>query len=164
MLHDLGKLAVPNAILDKSSDLTRDEWEIVVQHPQLTREILARIEGFAELAEIAGAHHEKLDGTGYPRGLVASQLSIEARIIAVADIYQAMTEGRPYRPSMSHTEAMAVVTGMAPHKLDFSCVAALDSVHSAKPVKKHSMRVRASQGADFRQVAAASTARLRATA
>jgi putative nucleotidyltransferase with HDIG domain len=131
LLHDLGKLAVPNTILDKSGDLTAEEWDIVVQHPRLTKEILARIDSFAELAEIAGAHHEKLDGSGYPDGLSGSQICLEARIIAVADIYQAMTEGRPYRAGMSHKEAMRVLTRLAPVKLDASCVAALDWVHSS---------------------------------
>jgi putative nucleotidyltransferase with HDIG domain len=136
LLHDLGKLAVPNTILDKSGDLTSDEWNIVVQHPRLTKEILARIDSFAELAEIAGAHHEKLDGSGYPDGLSGSQLCLEARIIAVADIYQAMTEGRPYRAGMSHGEAMRTLTRLAPHKLDSHCVAALDWVRSPKFAKK----------------------------
>ena len=126
LLHDLGKLAVPNTILDKSGELSADEWDIVVQHPRLTKEILARIDSFAELAEIAGAHHEKLDGSGYPDGLSGDQLCLEARIIAVADIYQAMTEGRPYRAGMSHREAMNVITRLTPHKLDANCVAALD--------------------------------------
>ena len=136
LLHDLGKLAVPNAILDKASGLTEEEWEIVVQHPRLTQEILARIDDFAELAEIAGAHHEKLDGTGYPRGLMATQLPLEARILAVADIYQAMTEGRPYRPCMSHAETMKVLSGLAPHKLDSRCVAALDRIYAAEPARR----------------------------
>jgi putative nucleotidyltransferase with HDIG domain len=132
LLHDLGKLAVPNTILDKSGDLTADEWDIVVQHPRLTKEILARIDSFAELAEIAGAHHEKLDGSGYPDGLSGDQLCLEARIIAVADIYQAMTEGRPYRAGMSHGEAMRTMTKLAPHKLDAHCVAALDWIQSSR--------------------------------
>ena len=132
LLHDLGKLAVPNTILDKSGDLSADEWDIVVQHPRLTKEILARIDSFAELAEIAGAHHEKLDGSGYPDRLSGDQLCLEARIIAVADIYQAMTEGRPYRSGMSHGEAMKMLSRLAPHKLDANCVAALDWVNSAR--------------------------------
>ncbi len=164
LLHDLGKLAVPNAILDKSGELTEDEWEVIVQHPQLTREILSRIDSFAELAEIAGAHHEKLDGTGYPQGLMASQLSLEARIIAVADIYQAMTEGRPYRPGMSHAETMDVVSALTPHKLDSRCVAALDWIYSVKPAKKHSFGVYSSQRKDVRKEADSPAECLRATA
>ena len=128
LLHDLGKLAVPNTILDKNSDLSSDEWEVVVQHPRLTREILERIEPFAELAQIAGAHHEKLDGSGYPQRLKAGDLSLEARIIAVADIYQALTERRSYREGMSHTEAMKILHRLAGHKLDPHCIAALSVV------------------------------------
>jgi HD-GYP domain-containing protein (c-di-GMP phosphodiesterase class II) len=98
---------------------------LVVQHPRLTREILAGIESFAELAEIAGAHHEKLDGSGYPDGLTAAQLSLEARIVAVADVYQAMIERRPYRVAMSHSEAMKILHRMAGRKLDARCIAAI---------------------------------------
>ena len=125
LLHDLGKLAIPNTILDKSGNLSAAEWDVVVQHPRLTREILARIEPFAELATIAGAHHEKLDGSGYPDKLTADQLSLEARIVSVADIYQALTERRPYRAGMSHAEAMNVLCRLAPQKLDPHCVAAI---------------------------------------
>ncbi len=164
LLHDLGKLAVPNAILDKKGELTANEWKVIVQHPQLTREILSRIDSFAELAEIAGAHHEKLDGTGYPQGLTASQLSLEARIIAVADIYQAMTEGRPYRPGMSHLETMKIMSRQTPHKLDSRCVAALDWIYSARPAKKHSFGVYSSQRQNIRQAAAPAAARSRAMA
>lgn len=125
LLHDLGKLAVPNTILDKAEHLTSEEWEVVVQHPRLTREILSRIESFGELAEVAGAHHEKLDGSGYPDGLTAQQLSLESRIVAVADVYQALIERRPYRPGMSHAEAMVVLHRLAGKKLDPHCVAAV---------------------------------------
>jgi len=125
LLHDLGKLAVPNTILDKTEHLTSEEWEVVVQHPRLTREILSRIDSFGELAEVAGAHHEKLDGSGYPDGLTAQQLSLEARIVAVADVYQALIERRPYRQGMSHAEAMVVLHRLAGQKLDPHCVAAV---------------------------------------
>jgi len=125
LLHDLGKLAIPNSILDKPGNLTSEEWDLVVQHPRLTREILNRIDSFAELAEIAGAHHEKLDGSGYPDGLTASQLSLEARIVAAADVYQALIEHRPYRAGLSHSEAMKVLHRLAGIKLDAHCVAAI---------------------------------------
>ncbi len=128
LLHDLGKLAVPNTILDKASELSKDEWQVVVQHPRLTREILTRIEPFAELAQIAGAHHEKLDGTGYPDRLTASDLSLEARIVAVADVYQALTERRSYREGMSHSEAMKILQESSGHKLDSRCITALSVV------------------------------------
>jgi putative nucleotidyltransferase with HDIG domain len=125
LLHDLGKLAIPNTILDKSGELSGDEWQVVLQHPRLTREILARIEPFAELAIIAGAHHEKLDGTGYPDHLTGPQLSLEARIVAVADVYQALTELRSYRKGLSHHEAMKILYRLAANKLDPHCVAAM---------------------------------------
>ena len=125
LLHDLGKLAIPNSVLDKPGNLTPEEWDMVVQHPRLTREILNRIDSFAELAEIAGAHHEKLDGSGYPDGLTASQLSLEARIVAVADVYQALIEQRPYRAGLTHSEAMKVLHRLAGVKLDAHCIAAI---------------------------------------
>ncbi len=109
LLHDLGKLAVPNTILDKTGKLTEAEWAVVREHPRLSREILERIGPFAEMAEIAGAHHERLDGSGYPHGLKGSQLSMEARVIAVADYYSALTEDRPYRRGMTHAEAMIIL-------------------------------------------------------
>ena len=126
LLHDLGKLSVPNTILDKSGRLTAEEWHTVMEHPRLTQQILARIEPFAELAEIAGAHHEKLDGSGYPNQLREHQLGIESRVIAVADIYRALTEGRPYRPGLPHAAAVGKLRELTPHKLDARCVEALD--------------------------------------
>ena len=118
---------MPNSILDKNGRLTVDEWHTVMEHPRRTQQILARIEPFAELAEIAGAHHEKLDGSGYPNGLRGSQLRIESRVIAVADIYRALTEGRPYRQGASHAAAVRKLREMTPHQLDASCVEALDA-------------------------------------
>jgi putative nucleotidyltransferase with HDIG domain len=125
LLHDLGKLRVPNSILDKPSPLTASEWLVVQEHPHLTQEILSRIASFHELAQIAGAHHERLDGSGYPHRLTADQLSLEARIIAVADVYGALTEDRPYRPGMTHEDALALLFRDAPHKLDPECCEAL---------------------------------------
>ncbi len=127
LLHDLGKLSVPNSILDKTGRLTADEWHTVMEHPRRTQQILARIEPFAELAEIAGAHHEKLDGSGYPNGLRGPELRIESRVIAVADIYRALTEGRPYRPGASHAAAVRKLREMTPHQLDACCVEALEA-------------------------------------
>jgi putative nucleotidyltransferase with HDIG domain len=125
LLHDIGKLSVPNSILDKPGKLAAAEWQVVQEHPRLTREILSRIGPFAELARIAGAHHEKLDGSGYPDRLSALQLPLEARILAVADIYGALTEDRPYRPGMSHEQALAIMFRDVPHKLDADCCEAL---------------------------------------
>ena len=125
LLHDLGKLAVPNRILDKRSPLTPEEWLVVVEHPRMTREILARIKPFGEMAVIAGAHHERLDGSGYPEQLREGDLSLEARVVAVADFYRALTEDRPYRKGMQHAAAIGVLREQA-GALDTSCVDALD--------------------------------------
>ncbi len=131
LLHDLGKLRVPSSILNKKEALDSDEWAVVREHPRLTREILSRIGPFAELAEIAGAHHEKLDGSGYPNGLRAADLPIEARLITVADMYGAMTEDRPYRKGLSPEQALYNISRDVPQKLDASCYEALRQVVGA---------------------------------
>jgi putative nucleotidyltransferase with HDIG domain len=125
LLHDLGKLRVPNSILDKAGKLDSAEWHIIQEHPRLTREILSRIAPFRELAEIAGAHHEKLDGSGYPFGIDKESLRLEARIIAVADVYGALTEDRPYRSGLPIEQAIAIMARDVPHKLDADCFEAL---------------------------------------
>jgi putative nucleotidyltransferase with HDIG domain len=125
LLHDLGKLRVPNSVLDKQGKLDADEWRIIQEHPRLTREILSRIGQFDELALIAGAHHEKLDGTGYPDHLPGASLRLEARIIAVADVYGALTEDRPYRAGLPLEQVVEIMTKDIPHKLDPECFQAL---------------------------------------
>ena len=118
LLHDLGKLRVPNSILHKQGKLTLAEFIIVKEHPALTREILGRIPAFREMAQVAGAHHEKLDGTGYPNQLAAHELSLEARIVAVADVYAALSEKRPYRESLDLGQVTSIMEKEMPHKLD----------------------------------------------
>jgi putative nucleotidyltransferase with HDIG domain len=130
LLHDIGKLRVPNSILDKPGKLDPAEWRLVQEHPRLTREILSRVGSFEELAVVAGAHHEKLDGSGYPDRLMANQLPLEARIIAVADVFGALTEDRPYRPGMAVEQALEIISRDIPHKLDADCYEAL--VHSVR--------------------------------
>lgn len=127
MLHDVGKLSVSNTILDKEGKLTAQEWGAVQSHPGLTRRILEKIGPFRELAIIAGEHHEKLDGSGYPDRLVAQDLSLESRIIAVADIYGALSEDRPYRKMMGIDEVTSIMATMTPTKLDPECFEALNS-------------------------------------
>jgi putative nucleotidyltransferase with HDIG domain len=125
LLHDIGKLSVPNSVLDKPGKLDSAEWQVVFEHPRLTREILQRIRTFGELAAIAGAHHERLDGSGYPDRVTANQLSLEARIVAVADVYSALTEDRPYRAGLSHAVAVGIMAKETPHRLDAECCEAL---------------------------------------
>jgi putative nucleotidyltransferase with HDIG domain len=125
LLHDLGKLRVSNSILEKTSKLDEAEWKIIQEHPGLTREILGRIGAFSEIAEIAGNHHEKLDGSGYPFKLRGCELSLDARILTVADIYGAMKEDRPYRAGLDHEKIRAIMSREVPHKLDADCFEAL---------------------------------------
>lgn len=109
LLHDLGKLGVPNMILDKPSRLEPAEFEVIKRHPELTLRILDPVPAFARVAELAAAHHERLDGRGYFRGLTAPELSIGARIVAVADVYEALTADRPYRAAMPTEAALAIL-------------------------------------------------------
>jgi putative nucleotidyltransferase with HDIG domain len=125
LLHDLGKLRVPNSILDKKTALSPEERCIVEEHPALTRRILQRIGAFQQIALVAGQHHERLDGTGYPDRLSAKDLSIEARIVAVADVYSALTETRPYRVGLSLREVSIIMESQVPGKLDGDCTVAL---------------------------------------
>lgn len=124
-LHDLGKLGVSNAILDKPGKLDAGEWEQMRQHALHTETILSRIAPFAELARVSGAHHERLDGGGYPRGLKAEAIALETRIITVADIFDALSADRPYRAAMPAEQALTVMRGMVGTALDPLCFEAL---------------------------------------
>lgn len=130
LLHDLGKLGVPNVILDKPGRLDADELEVIRRHPELTLRILSPIPTFAAVAELAACHHERLDGRGYFRGLAAPELEIGARIIAVADVYEALTADRPYRAAMTREAALTTMAGMVGEHLAGDVVAALDATVS----------------------------------
>ena len=125
LLHDLGKLGVSNQILDKPDRLDAAEWSSVREHPLLGASILSHIAAFADLARIAAEHHERLDGTGYPLGLSADQLSLDTRIVTTADIFDALTADRPYRPAMPTPRALAIMADMVGTALDPGCYAAL---------------------------------------
>jgi HD-GYP domain-containing protein (c-di-GMP phosphodiesterase class II) len=105
LLHDVGRIGVSNAVWDKPGALSETEMERVRMHPYLTQRTFSRSPRLAALAEVAAAHHERLDGSGYPRGLAGGALSPEARILAAADAYQAMSELRPHRPARSPEDA-----------------------------------------------------------
>ena len=123
LLHDLGKLAVPNAILDKPGSLTPSEWECVKRHPYYSEQILGRIRGFGRMAAVAAAHHERLDGSGYFRGLRADELDIDMRILAVADVFDAMSARRPYREALPLEEVFLILDKEAGVTLDADCIA-----------------------------------------
>lgn len=112
-LHDLGKLAVPNSILDCPRALTDKEFKIVKKHVYYTRVALETISGFEDITEWAANHHEKLNGKGYPFGKTGDELDFNSRMMGCLDIYQALTEERPYREGMSHGETMKVLGNMA---------------------------------------------------
>lgn len=128
LLHDLGKLGISNTILDKPTKLTDGEIATVKAHPRLSSEILSHIGAFREISVLAGEHHEKLDGTGYPSGLCGKQLSLESRLLAVADIYGALSEKRPYREALPPSQITAIMDSEVPAKLDGECYEALRSV------------------------------------
>lgn len=111
-LHDIGKLAVPNEILDKPGKLTNDEFDIIKKHPFYTRVALEQITGFEDITEWAANHHEKLNGKGYPFGLTAERLDFNSRLMGCLDIYQALTEDRPYRKPLTHSETMKILEDM----------------------------------------------------
>lgn len=133
LLHDVGKLGVSNSVLDKAGALDRDEWAAVREHAAFTETILGRIGAFAELATIAGAHHERLDGTGYPRGLQGDAISLETRIITTADIFDAITAERPYRGAIPLDQALGMMEKTVGTALDPACFAALKSAVERVP-------------------------------
>jgi HD-GYP domain-containing protein (c-di-GMP phosphodiesterase class II) len=126
LLHDLGKLGVSNQILDKPGKLTDEEWQSVRQHPAKSEMILSRISAFQELARIAGSHHERLDGKGYPRGIAGDEIPLETRIITCADIFDALTAERPYRAAMPVLKALEILRADVGTAVDGRCFAALE--------------------------------------
>src|SRR5690606_33233709 len=100
-VHDLGRVGVPTGIWEKPGPLTRSEWEQVRLHPYHSERILAASPLLAETGTIAGMHHERQDGTGYFRAVAGAAIPLSARLLAAADAFQAMTQGRPYRPAMN---------------------------------------------------------------
>ena len=114
-LHDLGKLAVSPAILEKPAKLSFEEMEVMKAHTYYTKLALNQVEHFEEIKEWAANHHERLDGSGYPEGLNESQLCFNSRLLACIDIFQALTEDRPYRKGMSFNDTFEIMKKMADH-------------------------------------------------
>ncbi|HEX4281290.1 MAG TPA: HD domain-containing phosphohydrolase [Solirubrobacteraceae bacterium] len=128
LLHDIGKLSISNRILDKPGPLTEEERTRFQSHPLLAEQILARVPSFGELAAVVSAHHERLDGTGYPRGLDADQLTTSMRVLAVADVYEALISDRPYRAAYSPEAALELMSADVPAGLDPDAFAALKAL------------------------------------
>lgn len=127
LLHDIGKLGVSNGILDKPGKLTDDEFAAIRRHPRFTEEILSRVSAFAPIAFVAGAHHERLDGSGYHRGLTGTDLPRDARILAVADVFEAMHADRPYRAGMPVERILEIMRGEIGSAFCGECVTALET-------------------------------------
>src|SRR6266700_578119 len=118
LLHDVGKLGIPQSILDKRGALTESEWRVMKTHPELGIAILG---GTGRITrEMLGVlhHHERMDGSGYPHGLAAAEIPIEARIVAVADTYDVLTSDRPYRSAFNQSEALRRIFEEAGPHLD----------------------------------------------
>lgn len=128
LLHDVGKLGVSNTVLDKPGKLDADEWASAQRHAAYTQDILGRIGAFAELARISAAHHERLDGRGYPLGLVDAQIGIETRIITTADIFDAISAERPYRGAVPIPQTLEMMAENLGTAIDPLCLEALTAV------------------------------------
>ncbi len=111
-LHDLGKLAISNNILDKNGKLTDEEMDLMKSHVYYTKKALSNIEGFEHISKIAANHHEKLNGSGYPYGLFEKDLTFKEKLMGCLDIYQALTENRPYREGLGHIKTIEIMNDM----------------------------------------------------
>ncbi len=127
-LHDIGKVAIPDAILQKSGRLTEAEWNLMRQHPVIGADVLSRIPMLRITASGIRGHHERWDGTGYPDGLAGDAIPLSARIVSVADAYSAMTTDRPYRQASTASWVLEEVRRCAGTQFDPVVVAALERV------------------------------------
>jgi len=109
LLHDIGKMGVPDSILLKPGKLDEGEWEIMKKHPVYAYEMLAPIDYLRPALDIPYCHHEKWDGSGYPRGLKGKQIPLAARIFAVVDVYDSLTSDKPYRKAWSEEDTLALI-------------------------------------------------------
>ena len=125
LLHDVGKLGVSNSVLDKNGKLDETEWQAMRGHAGLSEAILSRISAFADLSRVAGAHHERLDGKGYPRGLSGEAIDLDTRIVSTADVFDALTADRPYRAAMPISKALAILREGIGTSHDITCIEAL---------------------------------------
>jgi putative nucleotidyltransferase with HDIG domain len=118
LLHDLGKIGISDLVLQKPKGLTPEENDLIRQHPVIGKRILENVQGLEAYLDIIELHHENLDGTGYPHGLKGEETPLHARIVKVADAYDAMTSDRPYRRGKSHAEAIAILKSVCGSEMD----------------------------------------------
>jgi HD-GYP domain-containing protein (c-di-GMP phosphodiesterase class II) len=126
LLHDVGKLGVSNRILDKAAPLTAEEREVMAQHPLFSWSILRRVGAFRDFAWTASLHHERLDGSGYPWCVGDDELDVSARVLAIADVYEALTARRPYRDGLPIDEALRIIGKDTPFRYDGRVFTALE--------------------------------------
>ncbi|WP_353047332.1 MULTISPECIES: HD domain-containing phosphohydrolase [unclassified Exiguobacterium] len=117
-LHDIGKVAISNEILDKPGTLTESEWREIKRHPEVSYNILSTVPEYGPLSEIVLAHHERWDGNGYPKGISGKQIPLASRIISIADTFDVIMTGRPYRKAKTLDEALAVIAEEAGRQFD----------------------------------------------
>ena len=144
LLHDIGKFIFPDSILFAATKLTPEDMEIVRRHPEQGARLVARIDGYGPVAEIILAHHERIDGNGYPNGLMGEQIPLAARIISVADTYDVMTSRDSYRRPVSSREAIEELRRVSDKQLDTVVVETFVSL-----LERRSVTFRHADDADF---------------
>jgi putative nucleotidyltransferase with HDIG domain len=148
LLHDIGKLSVPASILQKPGPLDDDEYDVIKLHPERGSELLLELGGFDEtVRRLVLDHHERLDGSGYPRGLAAGELDLPTRILAVCDVYDALVSKRAYRPAWSRDQALALLRDESGTAFDPRCVSALEHVLGVESVDVEPAELRAASPA-----------------
>jgi putative nucleotidyltransferase with HDIG domain len=133
LVHDIGKIGLPPGLLEKVGPLTLDERSRMEAHPAIGERILRNVEGYEEIAEVVRNHHERMDGQGYPDGLSAGEIPLLARVLAVADAYDAMTSDRPYRDAMSSAVARLRLAQGVGTQFDTAVVAAFEAILASVP-------------------------------
>jgi putative nucleotidyltransferase with HDIG domain len=128
LVHDIGKVGLPPGLLEKPGALTLEERKVMEEHPVIGERILAKVEGYLEIARIVRHHHEHVDGHGYPDRLTKSEIPLLSRIISVADAYNAMTSGRPYREAMPSRVARLRLAQAVESQFDTTVVAAFEAI------------------------------------
>ncbi|QIB69028.1 HD domain-containing protein [Aminipila butyrica] len=135
-VHDIGKMVIDKDVLEKPGRLSNQEYKYVKNHAYYSYKILSRVRGLEDITRWAALHHETLNGKGYPFGLKAEELGFNERLMACLDIYQALTEERPYKPGFSHEKSMGILRNLVNiGNLDGTIVADLEKVYGGNPVK-----------------------------
>src|SRR4051812_20411467 len=135
LLHDIGKFIFPDSILFADRRLTDEDWQIVKKHPSQGARVVGRVSGYGPVAEIIHAHHERIDGTGYPRGLAEEEIPLLSRMISIADTYDVMTARDSYRDPVSQAEAIAELRRVSGKQLDGTLVEVFISIIETRGVR-----------------------------